>query len=84
MEQTNEERRLRLRTVGFLAWLIQAYGYTVKGTYRKIAKKNGYISYCTVRLLLIELQEFGIVTVNREDKKRPVYKIDKQKAKQYV
>jgi hypothetical protein len=84
METKNKEKQLRLYTVGFLAWLIQRYGYTVKGTYRKIAKKNGYISYSTVRLYLIELQEHGIVTVNRENKLKPVYTIDKLKAKQYV
>jgi DNA-binding transcriptional ArsR family regulator len=79
-----ESKDLSLSSIGFLAWLVKEYGDTVTGTYKQLAAKHGLVSYGTVRAQLLALEKAGIVEIINKGTWNQVYKIDEDKAKQYV
>lgn len=64
--------------------IVKHFGYTFTATYDEIAEKIGFVSYGTVRRILLDMEKAGVLTIVKQHYRLRTYHLDKDKVNHII
>ncbi len=78
------KKGITLAHIGFIAWLLKAYGSEFRGTHEEIAEKIGCVTYGSIRLYLIALERAKYLRIENKGKRSQLYILDMDKVNELM